>query len=324
MSRLHVVRRCAVVVLLAGSLTSFAQGYPAKPIRLIVPYAPAGGTDISARIVAQKMSEELRQQIIVENRVGAGGIVGTEAASKSPGDGYTLLLVSATTLCIVPFLFSNLPYDPVNSFVPVSLITKNPFVVVVNAQTPVQSGKELVALAKTKPGKLAFGSGGNGNMLHILGEMFKMQFGVDLMHVPYQGAGQAVIDLLGDRIQVMFDVYSTYQSYVASSKVRVLAVTSPTRFELLPDVPSATESGIPGYEAYSWFGYVAPKGTPGEFVARLNAEMQKALATKEVRDTLAKQGLGPFGSTPQEFVEFIKSDTVKWGQVIKAAAIKIN
>ncbi len=297
-----------------------AQTYPAKPIKLVVPYPPGGPTDIMGRVISKELSQSLGGQVLVENRAGAGGVVGAEAVAKSPADGYTLLMASGSTIAMAPFLYKNLSYKP-GDFDPVGLFSEAPFMVVVNPSVPAKTLKEFIAYAKANPGKISYGSAGVGNILHISGEWFKSLAGVDLVHVPYKGGAPARLDLVTGRVQAMFEMYATFQADIPTGKVRVLAIASAKHHPLLPEVPTAAEAGLPGYESSAWFGLVAPKGTPAPAIGRLNAEMQKALAAKEVKDMLASLAFLPRGGSPQEFTEFIKTEISKWGQVIKSAGI---
>lgn len=300
-----------------------AQSYPAKAVRIIVPLAPGGPPDFLARTMAQHLAPALGQQVIVDNRPGAGGTIGTAAASKSPGDGYTLLLASTTTLSISPSLYANPGYDPL-SFVPVTLIATAPFLVVVHPSLPARSLKELIALAKAKPGELNFGSGGSGTPLHIGGEMLNTAAGVKLVHVPFKGAAAAVIDLLTGRIQVMVEQLYPMAQHVQAGRIRPLAVAAAQRHPQLPELPTAAEAGLPGYEVVAWMGLVAPRGTPAEVVKRLNAEAVKALQTKELRDGLFNQGLQPAGNSPEEFAAFIATELVRWSRAVKASGAKVD
>lgn len=322
-----ITKALAIIVLLiaaAWDSTALAQAYPSKPIRLIVPYAPGGPTDIIGRVIAKKLSDGLGQQIVVENRLGAGGTIGTETAAKSPADGYTILLGVAATLAISPSLYPKLGYDPVESFAPISLLTIAPHLIIISSSVPASSVTELIEAAKAKPGQLSYGSAGTGTILHIAGEMFKTLAGVDLVHVPYKGGAPAMTDLLAGRIQIMFEQLATVQPYLPGGKVRILAVAASKRHAQLPDIPTAAEAGLPGFEAVAWFGLLSPQGTPSHAIMRLNAEVQKALATKEIRDTLANHGMEPSGSSPERFSTLIKTENAKWSQVIKTAGIKID
>ncbi len=303
---------------------AFAQAYPAKLVRIIVPLPAGGPPDFVARTVAQHLTAGLGRQVIVENRPGAGGTIATAAAAKSPGDGYTLLLASTTTLSISPSLYANPGYDPATSFAPISLLATAPFLVVVHPSLPARSLKELIALAKSKPGELNFGSGGNGTPLHIAGEMLKTAAGVQLVHVSYKGAAPAVIDLLSGRIQVMVEQLFPLALHIQNGKIRPLAVASAKRHPQLPDLPTAAEAGLPGYEVIAWMGLVAPGGTPAEVIKRLNLELVKALQTKEVRDGLVNQGLQPASSSPEEFTAFIAAESARWSRGVKASGAKVD
>jgi tripartite-type tricarboxylate transporter receptor subunit TctC len=305
----------------AGAL---AQAYPAKLVRIIVPLAAGGPPDFVARTVAQHLAAAFGQQVIVDNRPGAGGTIGAAAAAKSPADGYTLLLASTTTLSISPSLYANPGYDPGTSFAPISLAATAPFLVVVHPSLPARTLKELIALAKSKPGELNFGSGGSGSPLHIAGEMFKIAAGVQLVHVPYKGAAPAVIDLLSGRIQLMVEQLYPMAQYIQSGKIRPLAVASPKRHPQLPDLPTTAEAGLPGYEVIAWVGLVAPRGTPADVLKRLNVEVVKALQTKDVRDGLFNQGLQPASSTQEEFAAFIARESVRWSRAVKTSGAKVD
>ncbi len=312
------------VFALSSQSGALAQAYPAKLVRIIAPQPAGGPPDFVARTVAQHLTAGLGRQVIVENRPGAGGTIATAAAAKSPGDGYTLLLASTTTFSISPSLYANPGYDPVDSFAPISLLATAPFLVVVHPSLPARSLKELIALAKSKPGELNFGSGGNGTPLHIAGEMLKTAAGIQLVHVPYKGAPAAVNDLLTGRIQVMVEALLLLGQHIQSGKIRPLAVASAKRHPQLPDLPTVAEAGLPGYEAIAWMGLVAPRGTPAEVIKRLNLELVKALQTKEVRDGLSNQGLQPASSSPEEFTAFIAAESARWSRAVKASGAKID
>ncbi len=314
-----------VAVLLVAFLGNvFAQTYPAKPVKLIVPFPPGGNTDIVGRLIAQKLTDGLGQQVYVENRGGAGGTIGAEAAAKSPADGYTLFFATTGTLASAPSLQPDLRYDPVKAFAPISTLANAPVVVLVAAEVPVRSVKELIDTARAKPGQLKFGSAGTGHFVHLAGEMFKIAAGVDMLHVPYKGVNAALTDMLGGRIELMFDAPAQYEPHLQSGKVRALAVASAKRLARLPDVPTTSEAGLPGYELASWFGLAAPAGTPAEAVARVNAEVLKALTARDVVETLNKLGLEPAGSSPQQYASMIVEDLAKWRRAVKAAGIKLE
>ena len=301
-----------------------AQGYPAKPIRIIASAAAGAPPDFVARTMAQYLTTALGQQVIVENRPGAGGTIATAAAAKSPADGYTLLLASTSNLSISPSLYANPGYDPVTSFAPISLLATAPFLVMVHPSLPAKSLKELIALAKAKPGELNYGSAGSGSPLHIGAEMLKTAAGVQLVHVPYKGPTAAVIDLLSGRIQVLVEQLYPVAQHIQTGKIRPLAVASGKRHPQLPELPTAAEAGLPGYEVVAWMGLVAPRGTAGDVIKRLNVELVKALRTQETRDGLFSQGLQPAGNSPAEFAAFIASEAARWSRAVKTSGAKVD
>jgi tripartite-type tricarboxylate transporter receptor subunit TctC len=304
--------------------TAFAQTYPARPVKLIIPFPPGGNTDIVGRLVAQKLTEAFGQQVYIDNRGGAGGTIGAEAAAKSPPDGYTLFFATTGTLASAPSLQPDLRYDPVKAFAPISTLANAPVVVIASASLPANTLSELIQLAKARPGQLKFGSAGTGHFVHLAGEMFKIAAGVDLLHVPYKGVNAALTDMLGGRIELMFDAPAQYEPHLQSGKVRALAVAHPKRLARLPEVPTTAEAGLPGYELASWFGLAAPAGTPAEAVSRLNAEVLKALSAQDVVATLNKLGLEPAGSSPQQYAAMIVEDLAKWRRAVKAAGVKLD
>lgn len=312
----------ATFALLAGS--ALAQTYPAKPVKLIVPFPPGGNTDIVGRLIAEKLSASLGEQVYVDNRGGAGGTIGAEAAAKSPNDGYTLFFSTTGTLASAPSMRTDLRYDPVRDFAPIATLANAPVVVIVRDDLPVKTLSDLISLAKAKPGTLKFGSAGTGHFVHIAGEMFKTAAGVDMLHVPYKGVAQALVDLLGGRIDVMFDAPAQYEPHFKSGKVRALAVAAPRRLARLPDVPTTAEAGLPGYVLASWFGLAAPAGTPAQIVALLNAHVQKALAAPDVVQTMAKLGLEPGGGSAEQYAAMIVEDLAQWRAAVKRAGIKIE
>ena len=262
--------RVVAFALLASASLAPAQQFPSKPIRFIVPYTPGGGTDLVARTLGQKLTDAWNQQVIIENRPGAQGNVGTAAASKAPADGYTIVLGYVGALCINPFLYPNAGFDPNRDFAPITLATQQPYLIVVHPSVPAKSIKELIALAKTNPGKLSFGS--SGSLPQLAGELMKYMAGIDMVHVPYKGAGPALIDLIGGQLDLTFTTPAGPLPFIRSGRLRVLAVTSSTRTDIVPDAPTVVEAGIPGFEVTGWYGVLAPAGTPKEVVARLNAE----------------------------------------------------
>ncbi len=316
--------RFASFLLFVFSSLSLAQPYPSKPIHLVVPFPPGGPTDIVGRMVAQKLSDGVGQNVVVENRPGAGGTVGSASVAKAAPDGYTLLYGSTSTLAIAPSLYKNLSYDPQKAFAPISLVSSGPIIIAVNEKVPARTLKEFIALAKSSPGKLAYGSGGNGTPPHLAGELFKTVGGVDLLHVPYKGGGPAITDVAAGQVQAIFEGQVALMPHFQSGRVRPLAITGAKRSPALPDVPTATEAGLPKYDANFWSGVVAPAGTPPEVIARLNSALVKALGSAEVRDTLTKQGLEPAGNAPREFAEHIRAEAQKWAAVVKASGAKVD
>jgi len=310
--------------LLAGAaLPTFAQAYPGKPVRFIVPFPPGGPVDTTARGFTHKLSEYWGQQALVDNRAGAGGIVGAEIAAKSPADGYTVFVCSIHH-SVLPGLKPGLPYDIEKDFVPVTFAAMFPIILVAHPSVPAKTIPELIAYAKKNPGKLAFGSAGTGGGTHLAGELFKAQAGVDLLHVPYKGSAPAMTDLLGGQVQLMFSDAPTALPHIKSGRVRALGVASPKRSSLAPDVPTIAESGVKGYEAYSWAGVVVPAGTPAPIVAKLNADITKALSQPDVKKRLFEEGAEAMPTTPEQFGKMLKAEIAKWTKVVKDANIKAD
>ena len=309
-ARLMVVALAALVF--NGAAEAQAQPWPAKPVKLIVPFPPGGGADTLARVMAPKLSERWGQPVLIENRPGAAGMIGADAVAQSPADGLTLLMSSTASLT----------EKNVAQFAPVSLVSASAYVVVVNAGVKAASIRELIALAKQSPGTLAFGSSGTGAASHLAGELFKSMANVDLLHVPYKGTGQALTDLLGGQVQLMFAPAQTVLPHVQSGKLRALAVTSGKRSETLPHLPTVAESGVPGYAAIGWFGLLAPAATPKALVARISMDANKVLAMKDVRERMLSMGSEPEGDTPEQFAAFIHEDMAKWARLMKERGIK--
>jgi len=307
-----------VLCLLAGSAAAQAD-YPSRPVRIIVPSPPSGGTDIVARVLAQHFSKAFGQQFIVENKPGAGNMIGIEAAARSSADGYTLLMV-ASTLVLNSVLYRQVPYDPVN-FAPITLAATAPNILVVDPKLPINSVADLIAAAKAKPGALSYGTPGIGTSPHLCMELFKYMAKIDLQHVPYKGTAAAVTDVMGGQIQVAFATALTAKPLVDAGRLRALAVSGPKRVEALPNVPPVAET-VPGYEAMQWYGLVAPAGTPPAIVERVNAEALKALGSREMKERLAIDGAEPLGTTPGEFAAFIRRELDKWTKVAQAAKIE--
>jgi tripartite-type tricarboxylate transporter receptor subunit TctC len=320
-----MIRRLLAFIAALAATAALAQGdYPNKPIKLIVPFPPAGGTDTLSRAIAQSITNDTKWTIVVENRPGAGGNIGLDAAAKSPPDGYTIAMGQTANLAVNPALYSSLPFDPLKDFAPIALLSSQPLIVVVSATSPYKSLKDLVDAAKKNPGKVNMASAGNGTIGHIGGEIFQRRAGIKMTHVPYKGAGQAVTDLMGGSVDTIFGNTQSVGGLVAGGRLRPLAVTSPKRLAAFPDVPTVAESGYPGFEAATWSGLVAPAGTPKSIIDKLNAAANKALATTEMKTRLAEEGSTPLGGTPQQFAGYIKSENAKWGAAVREAGIKLD
>lgn len=322
------VLRTLLVTIATGGLAlpapSLGQAYPTKPIRMLVGASPGGPLDLVARQIAPKINEALGQPIVVENRPGAGGTVAAEHVSRAAPDGYTLFLGSASTFCIAPYLYSKLGYDTLRDFAPVSTVTEVPHVLVVHPSLPVISVREFIALAKARPGQLHFGSGGSGTFTSLAAALLNTMAGIHAVHVPYKGTGPAVIDLLGGQIQFMVNSISTSTSHIRSGKLRALAVSGRTRSALLPELPTISAAGLPGYEASTWFGVVAPAATPRDIIAKLNAVIVKALADAATRERFVAQGLDPFGISPEAFAKLLRDELPKWEKVVKISGAKAD
>jgi tripartite-type tricarboxylate transporter receptor subunit TctC len=316
-----VLKSCALAAL-AISAAAQPQVYPAKPLRMIVAYPPGGGTDIVGRMLAQKLGESLGQRVVVENRGGASGNIGTELAARAAPDGYTILMGNVAPNAINVSLFKDLPFDPVADFAPVSLVASTPNILVVHPSTPARTVKEVIALAKAKPGTLNFASAGTGSSSHLAGELFRILAGADIVHVPYKGAGPAMVDVLSGQVQLYFATMPAAMPHVKPGKLAPVAVTSARRSRALPGLPTIAESGVPGYEASTWYGVLAPAHTPAAVVARLHGDIVKILADAALHARLADQGFDPVGSSPEEFGAYIKSEILKWGKVIRDAGIR--
>lgn len=304
--------------------TSLAEAWPAKTVKMVVPFSAGGSTDTVARIIAEKLTPRIGQPVIVENRAGAGGSVGSDVVAKSAPDGYTMLVGTSSTMAILPYLYRKPPYDPNKDFEPVVLLGTADIMVVVNAGVPVGSLKELLAYAKANPGKLTFASGGNGSISHLLGEYFKSMAGVDLLHVPYKGDAQMVTDLIGGQVNMAFGTAVAFLPHVKSGKVRALAVTNPKRSTTQKDLPTVSEAGVPGYEAVQWFGIAVPAGTPKEAIQRANAEIRAILAMPDVRARFSDLGFDIVGGSPAEFADFLRAENAKWKKIAEIAGTKLD
>jgi tripartite-type tricarboxylate transporter receptor subunit TctC len=313
-----------VFALLATTLGAQAQSYPNKPIRLICPFPPGGAVDIASRATAHTLSQLLGQPVTVDNRPGAGGNIGAEITAKSAPDGYTLLMTTSGIMGINPALYSKIPFDSIKDFAPVSMLVSLNNVLVLNPSVPAKSVQEVINLAKAQPGKLTYASSGNGTSIHLSGELFKSMTGVDMLHIPYKGSSPAVTDLLAGQVNMMFDNIPSSLPHIKAGKLRALAVTGSKRSQLLPDLPTIAEAGVPGYDSYVWFGVVAPAGTPSEIIAKLNAALVKTAATPEFRDRLTSQGYDVMSSTPEQMAASIRGEIAKWGKVVKASGAKVD
>ncbi|HET7362478.1 MAG TPA: tripartite tricarboxylate transporter substrate binding protein [Burkholderiales bacterium] len=316
--------RFLIAVLALGFQAALAETYPSRPIHVIVPFPPGGPTDIVGRLVGQKLSEGLGQPVIVENRPGASGTLGSTAAAKAPPDGYTLLYGSTTTLAIAPALYRDLAYDPRSAFAPISLVSRGAIIAAVNAGVPAHTLQEFIALAKKSPGGLSYASAGSGTPPHLAAELFKSLTGVDLLHVPYKGGGPAINGLVGAQVQAIFEGEVVLLPHIRSGRVRALAITGVTRDPELPEVPTFAQAGLPTYEAYFWSGLVAPAGTPDEIVGKLNGVLVRALNATDSREALTRQGLEPAPTTPAQFAAFIASEVERWGRVAKDSGAKLD
>ncbi len=318
-----LARLSVFAVTLLACAGGLAQGFPAKPVHIVVPFPPGGGTDVVARAVAPTMSEALGQPVIVENRAGAGGNIGTDAVAKAAPDGYTLLVASAAT-AINNTLAKNISWQVTRDFAPVALLVINQSLLVAHPSVPASSVKELVALAKAKPGQVSYGSYGNGSSAHLIGELFKMMAGVDLLHVPYKGAAPAVNDLLGGQVNLVFADVAAVLPHVKSGKLKPLGIGSSRRFDGLPDVPTISEAGVAGFEAGGFLGLVAPAGTPPAAVSALNGAVLKSLHSPKVRESLVALATVPMGGTPEDFGRHLRAEVEKWARVIRAGNVKVD
>ncbi len=317
------MRRLTFGLLLLLSAGLACAQYPNRAIKLVVPFPPAGATDIVGRIVAAKLGERLGQPVVVDNKPGAGGAIGSDLVAKSPADGYTILIATSSTHSIGPVL-QKLPYDPIKDFAPITHVANVPNVLVVSPTLAVSSVQELVALAKAKPGQLNFASSGVGTIVHLNAELFKMLAGVDMVHVPYKGTALSIPDVASGNVAMVFDSLASVMPHIRSGKVRPIAVNAHKRQALLPDTQTFSEAGMPQFDRYTWFGMFAPAGTPAEIVSRLQREVVAALQAPDLLERFANVGAEPVGSTPGEFVERIRSDAARWSEVIRKAGVKVQ
>jgi tripartite-type tricarboxylate transporter receptor subunit TctC len=312
----------AALVLSLGAFGAQAQTYPSKPVKIVVGFAPGGGSDFAARVIAQQLTERMKNQVIVENKPGAGSLIGAEYVIKSAPDGYTLLLTPAS-YTVNPSVYK-LSFDPLNDITPIAQISKGPYIVAVHPSVPATTLKELVAYAKANPGKLSYASSGNGAHIHVATEYFLYTAGINIVHVPYKGTGPALNDTVGGQVQMIFGSVASALQYVKSGRLRPLAVTTPKRIAAAPDVPTVSESGYPGWEVTNWHGLVGPKGLPKDILQRLNKEVNGSVHSDEVKKVLSSDGLEPAGGTPEEFAALLKAEVARWAQVVKRANIKLD
>ncbi|MFO1282755.1 MAG: tripartite tricarboxylate transporter substrate binding protein [Burkholderiales bacterium] len=325
MDRRTFVAAASALLVVAAAPASLAQApWPAKPVRIVVPFPPGGTTDILARAAALKMTEAWKEQAVVDNRPGAGGNIGAELVARAPADGYTLLMGTVGTHAINASLYAKMPFDPIRDFAPVILVAAVPNVMVVHPSVPASTVTEFIAWAKANPGKVNFASSGSGTSIHLAGELFKTQTGLAMTHVPYKGSAPAIADLVGGQVQVMFDNLPSALPQIRAGRLRALAVTSAQRASALPEVPTVAESGLPGFEASSWFGLLSPAGTPREVVQKVNSEIARWLATPEAKEKLASQGAIAAGGTPEDFVAHIAAESAKWQKVVRESGAKVD
>ena len=314
--------RLVALLALFGATFASAQNYPVKPVRIVAPFPPGGGLDLVSRALSQRLSAVLGQTVIVDNRSGADGMIGTEQVAKAAPDGYTLLISSTGPMVINPALSLKMPYDTVKDFSPITLVVVQPLCLVVHPSLPVKSVKELVALAKAKPGQLNYGSGGIGNGAHLAGELFKLATATDIVHVPYKGAAPAVVDLLAGQVHMMLNSIPVMLPQIRAGKLRALAVGADHRMAILPAIQTMQEAGVASFDANSWYGFFAPAGTPRDIVGKLNSETAKILRGAEMRDFMAQQGADAIGNTPEEFSAHIKAELAKWSLAVRTARVR--
>lgn len=315
-----------LLALAACALTASAwgQAYPNKPLKMILPFPAGGPSDIVARAMGQGLAEALGHNVVIDNRPGGGGLIGATLAAKAPGDGYTLLLGGITTFGVAPSVHKNLAFDPVKDFLPVTMATRQPILLMMHPSLPVKSVREFIALAKARPGEINYASSGPGGSGHMAGELFRLVTGVNLVHIPYKGAPPALNELIAGQVQVMFGTILASAPHIRSGRVRAIAITGPQRSTALPEVMTFSEAGLPTYDASSWNGVLVPAGTPRAVVDRLNAEIVRILKSPNVLERLAQDGALPAPTTPEEFAAFIKAEIVKWAKVVQAANIRID
>ncbi len=323
-------RRSCLCLLVCGlglgavASPGFAQGYPNRPIRFIIPFAPGGPTDILGRAVGQKLAESVGQSVVIENRGGAGGNIGAELAAKSPADGYTMFMGATSTHGINPHLYRKIGYDPIKDFSPVTLVANTPSLLAVHPALPVKTVRDLIELARARPGQLTYGSAGNGSSNHLAGVLLCLMAGVDMTHIPYKGSGPALVDVMAGQVPFMFNNTASVMPFVKAGKLRAVALTSLERSPLVPGVPTVAESGLPGFEVRSWHGVFVPAGTPAEIITLLNTRIVAGLAAPDVKERLSAQGVELVGNRPEEFAAFVRAELAKWGKVVKASGARAD
>lgn len=322
--KMHALFRTAAIVAALFAFGAHAQQWPSKTVKMVVPFTAGGSTDTVARIISERLTGRLGQAVIVENKAGAGGAVGSDFVAKSAPDGYTYLVGTSSTMAIAPWVYTKLPYNPTRDFAPVTLLGIADIIVVVNSSVPIRTTKQLLDHARANPGKLTFASGGNGSISHLLGEYFKSMAKVDLLHVPYKGDAQMVTDLIGGQVDMAFGTAVAFLPHIKSGKVAAVAVTNPKRSTTLTELPTLSESGVPGYEAVQWFGIAAPTGTPQEVVNRMHAEIKAILEMPDVRKRFTDLGFDVVGNTPAEFTQFLRDENAKWKKVAEIAGTKLD
>jgi tripartite-type tricarboxylate transporter receptor subunit TctC len=318
------VKRLCLLALAVASFSALAQSYPSRPVHIVVPYSAGGGTDIVARAVGQKLSDKWGQSVIVDNRVGANGIIGADAVAKAPADGHTLLMSTSAEVSINPHLYANIPYDAERDFAPITLITITPLVVAVNPGVPAKTVQELVALAKAKPGTLGFATPGNGSSQHLTGEMLMLAAGIKLVHVPYKGAGRSIPDVIAGQVPMGIYGVLTISQHAKAGRLRMLAVTTSRRSSAYPDLPTLAESGLPGVDTSLWFGLIAPAATPKPVIGKIHDDVVAALKLPDLSERIASQGGDIVGSTPAEFTAFIAAESEKFAKIIRQAGVKLE
>lgn len=320
----YLLSAVGAALLFLPALPVAAQAFPSKPVRLILPYPPGGGSDTIARPVTRKISENIGQQVIVDNRGGAGGNIGMEAAARSAPDGYTIVMALTAQLAVNPSLYARIPYDPVRDFEPVTLLANGAYLLVAHPSLPAKTVKDVIAIAKKRPGELLYASSGNGSGGHLANELFNVMTGIKITHVPYKGGGPALIDTISGQTQLLFATPIASGGHIQAGRLRAIAVSTTKRVGTLPGIPTVSESGVPGYDSGVWYAILAPKGTPQNIINRHNEEFRKALGDPGIREFLTKSGVDPDGGTPDELGKYIRSELAKWAKVIKAANIRLD